>query len=81
MKFSEAVVKRRILILIIVAVLMIPSVLGMAATRINYDMLNYLPEDMDTVGLIFFSSHKALIRFTTASFTFDILCTAYLKYI
>ena len=49
MKFSEAVVKRRILILIIVAVLMIPSVLGMAATRINYDMLNYLPEDMDTV--------------------------------
>ena len=49
MKFSEAVVKRRILILIIVAVLMIPSVLGIAATRINYDMLNYLPEDMDTV--------------------------------
>lgn len=49
MKFSEAVVKRRILILIIAAVLMIPSVLGMAATRINYDMLNYLPEDMDTV--------------------------------
>ena len=40
MKFSEAVVKRRILILIIAAVLMIPSVLGMAATRINYDMLN-----------------------------------------
>lgn len=49
MKFSEAVVKRRILILIIAAVLMIPSVFGMAATRINYDMLNYLPEDMDTV--------------------------------
>lgn len=49
MKFSETVVKRRILILIIAAVLMIPSVLGMAATRINYDMLNYLPEDMDTV--------------------------------
>ena len=49
MKFSEAVVKRRILILIIAAVLMIPSVLGIAATRINYDMLNYLPEDMDTV--------------------------------
>lgn len=49
MKFSNAVVKRRILILILAAVLMIPSVFGMAATRINYDMLNYLPEDMETV--------------------------------
>ena len=29
--------------------LLIPSVLGMVATRINYDMLTYLPEDMDTV--------------------------------
>ena len=49
MKFSEAVVKHRILILVIAAVLMIPSVFGMAGTRINYDMLNYLPEDMETV--------------------------------
>ncbi len=28
---------------------MIPSVLGMIGTRINYDMLDYLPDDMDTV--------------------------------
>ena len=28
---------------------MIPSVFGMLETRINYDMLNYLPDDMDTV--------------------------------
>ncbi|HCH28914.1 MAG TPA: hypothetical protein DEW35_05340, partial [Ruminococcaceae bacterium] len=30
-------------------VLMIPSVIGMIATRVNYDMLNYLPGDMETV--------------------------------
>ena len=28
---------------------MVPSVLGMIGTRINYDMLDYLPSDMDTV--------------------------------
>ena len=49
MRFSRAVVKYRIPILIIALVLMIPSVLGMVNTRINYDMLDYLPEDMDTV--------------------------------
>ena len=49
MRFARAVVKHRVFILILAVVLMIPSVLGMAGTRINYDMLNYLPEDMDTV--------------------------------
>lgn len=49
MRFAKAVVKHRILILIIVLILLIPSVLGIIGTRINYDMLNYLPEDMDTV--------------------------------
>ncbi|HBH95773.1 MAG TPA: hypothetical protein DDX91_08465 [Ruminococcaceae bacterium] len=49
MKFSKAVVKYRIPIIIAVLVLMIPAVLGAAATRINYDMLDYLPSDMDTV--------------------------------
>lgn len=49
MHFSKAVVKCRIPILILSLLLMIPSVMGMAATRINYDMLDYLPDDMDTV--------------------------------
>ena len=49
MHFSKAVVKCRIPILIIAIALLIPSVLGMAGTRINYDMLDYLPADMDTV--------------------------------
>lgn len=49
MRFSRAVVKHRVAIVIITVLLLIPSVLGMAGTRINYDMLNYLPGDMDTV--------------------------------
>lgn len=49
MRFSKAVVKHRVLILILAILLMIPSVLGMIATRVNYDMLDYLPDDMDTV--------------------------------
>ncbi len=49
MRFSKAVVKHRIPILILTLLLMIPSLFGMIGTRINYDMLDYLPEDMDTV--------------------------------
>ena len=48
-KFSKAIVKHRSLILIIAAVLIIPSVIGMAGTRINYDMLSYLPDDIETI--------------------------------
>ena len=49
MRFSKFVVKHRVAILIVSLLLMIPSLMGMAATRINYDMLDYLPDDMDTV--------------------------------
>ena len=49
MKFGKAVAKCRVPILIVALALLIPAVFGMVNTRINYDMLNYLPEDMDTV--------------------------------
>ena len=49
MRFSKAVVRGRVAILILTVRLMIPAVFGMLGTRINYDMLNYLPDDMDTV--------------------------------
>ena len=48
-KFGKAVVRFRIPIIIIALLLMIPSVIGIQATRINYDMLTYLPEGIDTV--------------------------------
>ena len=49
MKFGKAVVKCRVLILIIAFALMVPSLLGMIFTRVNYDMLNYLPDNLETV--------------------------------
>ncbi|MBR2674243.1 MAG: MMPL family transporter, partial [Mogibacterium sp.] len=49
MKFGDIVVKNRRIIMITALILLIPSVLGMIATRINYDMLYYLPEDIETV--------------------------------
>ena len=49
MRFSKAVVRGRVAILTLTVILMIPAVFGMLETRINYDMLNYLPDDMDTV--------------------------------
>ena len=49
MRFSKAVVRGRVAILILTVLLMIPAVFGMLETRINYAMLNYLPDDMDTV--------------------------------
>lgn len=69
MRFSKAVVKHRILILIVVLVLMIPSVLGMAGTRINYDILDYLPEDMETV----IGQNELLEDFGKGAFSFIIV--------
>ncbi len=43
------VVKYRKWILIVTLLLLIPSVIGFFATRVNYDMLNYLPSETDTV--------------------------------
>lgn len=48
-KFGNAVVKLRIPILIIGILLLIPSAIGMIKTRINYDMLDYLPDDIETM--------------------------------
>lgn len=49
MKFGKAVVKLRHAILVMALVLLIPSVIGMAKTHVNYDMLSYLPDDMESV--------------------------------
>ncbi len=48
-KFGKAVVKCRVPILLLSIGLLFPSLWGMLNTRINYDMLNYLPEDMETI--------------------------------
>ena len=49
LKLGEAVTRKRKLILVIAVLLLIPSVIGMMATRINYDVLSYLPDDIETI--------------------------------
>ncbi len=48
-KLGKGIVKCRVPILVIGILLLIPALFGMLNTRINYDMLDYLPEDIDTV--------------------------------
>ncbi len=49
LKFGKGVVKSRIIIFIAAILLLIPSVLGYLHTRVNYDILSYLPEDIETM--------------------------------
>ena len=48
-QFGKKVVKYRVTILITSVLLLIPSVLGYMGTRVNYDVLTYLPEDIETM--------------------------------
>ena len=48
-KFGKGVVKLRIPILVLSLLLLIPSVFGILKTRINYDILSYLPKDIETM--------------------------------
>lgn len=48
-KVGKWIARHRVLILIVSALLLIPSFIGMAKTRINYDLLSYLPEHLETV--------------------------------
>ncbi len=69
MKLSRAIVKLRVPIVILALILMVPSLLGMLNTRVNYDMLTYLPDSMDTV-----KGQKILLdEFDKGAFSFIIL--------
>ena len=48
-KFGQFIVKARYAILIIGIILLIPSAIGYFSTRVNYDMLYYLPDGIDTM--------------------------------
>lgn len=69
MRFSRAVVKYRVLILVLAVLLLVPSVIGMINVRINYDMLDYLPSDMDTV----IGQKKLMEEFGKGAFSFIIV--------
>ena len=49
LKFGEFITKHKKIIMIISFLLLIPSVMGFLATRVNYDILVYLPSDIETI--------------------------------
>ena len=48
-RFGKGVVKLRMPIFIVALLLLIPSVIGYANTRVNYDILSYLPDEIETM--------------------------------
>ena len=48
-KLARGIVRRRRLVLVLAVLLLIPALLGAAATRINYDILTYLPPERDSM--------------------------------
>ncbi len=49
-KIGELIAKSRFAILLLCILLLIPSAIGFVKTRVNYDLLSYLPESLDTVS-------------------------------
>ena len=49
LRFGEFIAKHRVLILLTGIILLIPSVFGYINTRVNYDILSYLPKDINTM--------------------------------
>ena len=48
-KFGNFICKYRVAIIVIAILLIIPSIIGINATRINYDILTYLPNNVETI--------------------------------
>ena len=68
-KFGKAVVKLRIPILILSFLLLIPSAIGYFNTRVNYDILTYLPKDIETMK----GQEILLDEFGTGAFSFCVV--------
>ena len=49
-KFGKFITKHKLFILILGVLLIIPSMIGMVKTRVNYDVLSYLPDSLETVS-------------------------------
>ena len=48
-RIGKFICEKRKIILILTILLLIPALIGIKTTKINYDILVYLPEDIDTV--------------------------------
>ncbi len=49
LKFGQTVTKHRKVILIVALLLLIPSIFGFIGTRVNFDVLTYLPDSIETI--------------------------------
>lgn len=49
LKFSQWLVKHKAIVLVLGVLLIIPCAIGFINTRVNYDILSYLPKDIDTM--------------------------------
>ena len=49
LKFGEFITKHKKIIVILAFLLLIPAIMGFLATRVNYDILVYLPSDIETI--------------------------------
>ena len=68
-KVSKRIVQFRIPILIIALILLIPSVIGYIRTKVNYDILTYLPKEIDTM-----KGQDILVdQFGTGAFSFCVV--------
>ena len=62
-KIAQGIVRLRKLILTVAVLLLIPSAIGAIATRINYDILTYLPQDLDSmIGEVALEETRAVIH-------------------
>ena len=48
-KYGRFIAKHRVLIILIAVILLIPAGIGYISTKINYDVLSYLPKSLETV--------------------------------
>lgn len=48
-RFANFIVEKKIVVMVIAILLVIPSIIGIVGTYINYDILTYLPEDLDSI--------------------------------
>ena len=69
LKFGKAVVKSRFLILIVAVLLLIPAGIGYIHTKVNYDILSYLPKEIDTMK----GQDMLLEKFGTGAYSFVVV--------
>ena len=67
-KIAQSIVRLRKLILTVAVLLLIPSAIGAVATRINYDVLTYLPQELDSmIGEVALEETRAVIHISRIS--------------